>query len=188
MNSVFIGGVPAAGKSFLADKISKKYGINHVEVDKIRGAIDKLELTQWVNYFRDQDPEEYWQKTKSKEHCQNVIKQTEMLWPEMLNSIKTILEKGETTIFESRNFLPHLVKDLSIPGIFILPESIDILRVRNKIRPRWIKEGIDLQESLLEAFMCESKIIAEEAREHGYKAFSNSLDAERELLNLLQIN
>lgn len=56
MRYAFIGGIPTAGKSFLADKIAKEYQILHVDMDKLReGMVQDPQLKKWVGFFADQD-------------------------------------------------------------------------------------------------------------------------------------
>ena len=61
MQYVFIGGIPASGKSHLARKIAKTTGARHVEIDTWRDemAVDP-KLKYWVDFFWNLDEEKNW--------------------------------------------------------------------------------------------------------------------------------
>ena len=128
MKSVFIGGVPTAGKSHLANKLAKITGATHVNLDDLRSEMLKdSSLEPWVNFFWNQDESEYWKKViTSDEHWENLKKQSEAFWPTILAKISEENKTGEKTIFEGVNILPHLVhKDLPFRGVFLLSPSED---------------------------------------------------------------
>jgi adenylate kinase family enzyme len=63
MKYVFIGGTITAGKSFLAKKIADENGAIYVEIDLLREEMVKdPKLKPWVNWYTDQDEEEYLKK------------------------------------------------------------------------------------------------------------------------------
>ena len=52
MKYAFIGGIPASGKSYLADKVAKAIGAIHVDVDLWReGVKNDPPLKQWADFF-----------------------------------------------------------------------------------------------------------------------------------------
>jgi len=64
VNSVFITGIPASGKSFIAKKISKKTGVIHVKADSFRRKMRKdPKLKKWVNFYWKLDEKKYGYKT-----------------------------------------------------------------------------------------------------------------------------
>jgi len=102
------------------------------------------------------------------------------------SKVKEVMQSHKSAIFEGVNILPHLAKkDFSFPGVFLLGESFNEIFERNKQDPRWGKTE-KLQE--LEArlfFNCDRTKYKEEAEKYGYKTFTNSEAAEKELIHLL---
>lgn len=186
MQNVFIGGIPASGKSYLAEKIARTTGALHVKIDAWRDemAIDP-KLEYWVNFFWNLNEEEYWRTATCDEQWGNIQKQSEAFWPTILRRIKETQKTGKPAIFESVNILPHLAsRDLNFGGVFLLGESFEEIFERNKREPRWGKTE-ELQRKEAEAFFgCERSMYKSEAEKYGFKTFTNSRDAEGALLNL----
>lgn len=188
MNYVFISGIPASGKSYLANKIAKITGAQHIKIDDWREEIRKSsELEKWVDFFWNQDEKEYWKTTSCDQQWENLRKQSEAFWPIFLQKIKEIQGSGKDAIFEGVNILPHLAhRDLDFGGIFLLGESFEIILERNKKDPRW-GETNELQTLEAEAFWnCERPKYKHEAEKYGFKTFSDPLLAEKALLEILQ--
>lgn len=184
---IFIGGIPASGKSYLARKLVEKTGAFYLDTDTLRKEMSSdPQLEYWVNFFWDQNEEEYLTKTSCEDHWQNLVKQSEVFWPTILKRIKEIMESNKSAIFEGVNILPHLAnKDLNFPGIYLLGKSFDEIFERNKHNPRW-GHTEELQSKEAELFFnCDRPKYQEEAEKYGYKTFTNSEDAEKELLKLL---
>lgn len=188
MKYVFMGGVPASGKSFLADKVAKATGAIHISIDDLREGMSKdPQLEPWVNFFWKLDEEQYYNSTPCEEQWNNLIKQSEAFWPAILKKVDNVRKSGQPAIFEGVNILPHLAaKDFDFPGIFLLGSSLDEIFERNRKAPRWGNTEV-LQKMEAEAFFnCERPKYQKEAERCGYKTFTNSAEAERELLSLLQ--
>ncbi len=188
MNFAFISGIPASGKSYLANKVSKEIGIEYISIDNWREDMrSDSELKKWVEFFRNQNEEKYWHNTNCEQQWQNLKMQSEAIWPSILARINDIKNSGKATIFEGVNILPHLAaQDLDFGGIVLLGESFEQNLERNKLDPRWgDTEELQIQES--EAFWkCERPRYEKEATRYGFKSFSNPDLAEKELLRLLQ--
>lgn len=190
MSYVFISGIPASGKSFLARKVTQKTGTFHLDIDTLREEMSKNpELEQWVNFYWNQDERKYLTETSCEEQWLNLVKQSEAFWPIILRKIDEIKKSHTPAIFESVNILPHLAaRNLGFPGIVLLGESIEQIFERNKKDPRWGKTE-DLQKLEAETFFnCERGNYKREAEKYGFKTFVNPDEAERELLNLLEVN
>lgn len=188
MKYVFIGGIPASGKSFLAGKVAKATGALHVSIDGLREEMSKNpELEPWVNLYWKLDEEQYYNTTPCEEQWNNLVKQSEAFWPSILKKVKDVQKSGQFAIFEGVNILPHLAaKDFDFPGIFLLGSSFGEIFERNKRAPRW-GNTVSLQKKEAEAFFnCERPNYLKEAKRCGYKTFTDSPEAERELLDLLQ--
>ena len=131
---IFISGIPASGKSYLAQKIAKDFEMMHVDVDDWREEMTKdINIKRWVNFFFDKDEKKYWQNTTCEKHWQNLVKQSEAFWEVIIRKINKIIEDDKSSLFEGVNILPHLAaKDLKFPGIFLLGESFETILERNK--------------------------------------------------------
>ena len=188
MAYVFIGGIPASGKSFLAKRIADKTHTFHLDIDTLRSEMAKDPMREpWVSFYWNLDEKKYLTETSCEKKWSNLVKQSEAFWAFILNKIEEIKETHPSAIFEAVNILPHLAeKDLDFPGIFLLGESFEQIFERIKISPRWGKTE-ELQKLEAETFFnCERENYKKEAGEYGFKTFTNSKDAEQELLKLLK--
>lgn len=188
MPYIFISGIPASGKSFLAKKVAQKTGAFHLDTDTLREEMSKdPKIEPWVNFYWNQDEEKYLKETSCEEQWSNLIRQSEAFWPTILEKIKEVKKSHQIAIFESVNILPHLAaKDLDFPGIVLLGESFEQIFERNKKNPRWGSTE-DLQRLEAEIFFnCERENYKKEAGKYGFKIFTNQEEAEQELLELLE--
>ena len=188
MHYVFISGIPASGKSFLAKKIAVKTTAFHLDIDTLREELTKdPKLAPWVNFYWDLDEKKYLTETPCEELWLNLVKQSEAFWPVIVKKIQEIRNTYQSAIFETVNILPHLAaRDLDFPGIFLLGESLEQIIERNKMNPRWGKTE-ELQRLEAEVyFNCERVTYKREAEKYGFKTFANSEEAESELIRLLE--
>lgn len=184
MNSVFISGIPTAGKTYLAEKIATKTQMKVVSVDSLRSEmLNDPKLEKWANFFWNQDEEKYYNETSCNEQWQNLVNQSEAFWPTILSKIAEI---KKPFILEGVNVLPHLVKkDLQIDGVCLLVESEKIVFERLKVNSRWGNTD-ELKRTEAKAFYnCEGIKYKNEALEHGFQVFTNVNDAEEELLRMI---
>jgi hypothetical protein len=189
MAGVFVSGIPASGKSYLSRKLARKYGVLHVSVDGLRAQVgNEPELRPYLNFFWLQNEVEYWHRISSGEHWRNLKRQSEALWPGMLDRINAAAGLGGPVIFEGVNILPHLAaRDLRFPGVVLLGESFEAVFQRNRSRPRWGKTKA-LQRREAEAFFFwEREFYRREAERYGYQTFVSAAHAEQTLLQMLQI-
>lgn len=187
MSYVFIGGIPASGKSYLAEKISSRTKAVHVDLDSLREEMVKdPKLKYWVNFYWNQNEEEYLRNTSCAEKWKNLIKQSEAFWPAIIKRISEVKRKYPSAIFESVNIVPHLAsRDFDFPGVYLLGESFKQIFDRNKKSPRWGKTD-HLQKLEAETFYyCERPNLKKEAKRYGFKTFTDPQEAEIELLKLL---
>ncbi len=185
--NVFVSGIPASGKSFLANKIAKEFGIRCVKLDLLRKEMwQDSALREWVDFFKNKDETKYWKSFSCEEHWGNLKKQSEALWRSIIKKVEEIKQSNEGAIFETVNILPHLAKrDLDFPGIYLLGESVETIFARNQQSPRWGTTE-ELQRKEAEVFyVCEGPMYKKEAEKYGYKIFTDSKEAEKELRNLL---
>lgn len=188
MAYVFISGIPASGKSFLAKKIAEKTNSFHLDIDTLRSEMAKdTKLEPWVSFYWNKDERKYLTETSCEEKWSNLVKQSEAFWPFIVKKIEEIKSIHDLAIFETVNILPHLAfKDLDFPGIFLLGESLEQIHERIKMSPRWGNTK-ELQKLEAETFFnCERENYKKEAEKYGFKAFTNSGVAEEELSRLLK--
>ncbi|MBI4036113.1 AAA family ATPase [Candidatus Daviesbacteria bacterium] len=187
MSHVFIGGIPASGKSYLARKVAEKTGAFHLNLDTLRAEMrNDPNLRYWTDFFFNQDEEKYLTQTSCEDHWKNLVAQSEAFWPTMLNKVKETIKFHKSVVVEGVNILPHLAnKDFSFPGIFLLGESLEQIFERNKKNPRWGKtERLQRKEAEL-FFNCEREKYKQEAEKYGYKTFEDFNAAEKGLLELI---
>ena len=185
---IFIGGIPASGKSYLAKKISDETGAFVLDLDTVREEMSKdSKLEYWVNFFFKQDEEKYLIETSCEEHWQNLVKQSEAFWPTILSKVKEVMQSHKSAIFEGVNILPHLAaKDLQFPGIILVGNSLEDIFERNKKEPRWGKTE-ELQRKEAEAFYyCKGPKYEREAKKYGFETFTDQKLAEKKLLEYLE--
>jgi 2-phosphoglycerate kinase len=187
MKNVFISGIPTAGKSHLADKIAKITGAVHFNIDDFREEMrSDPKFKQWIDFFADQDEKKYWEEHSHEERWENMKRQSEGIWPFIKNKINDALESGQVSIFEGVNLLPHLISEIDIDGIYLLGESEETVLERNRKDPRWGETEELLKKQSESFFQCERPMYKKEAEKHGFKTFTDSDMAEKELLNLME--
>lgn len=127
MNYAFISGIPASGKSYLAARVAKIVGIQHIGIDDWKKEMEENpELKKWIDFFWNKNESEYWDKTGYEEHWQNIVKQSEALWSDIIKKIRKVVKSGKPAIFEGVNILPHLARrDLDFEGLVLLGESFE---------------------------------------------------------------
>ncbi|MEK7465316.1 MAG: hypothetical protein AAB631_00905 [Patescibacteria group bacterium] len=187
MSCVFISGIPAAGKSYLAERVARACDARHAKIDDwVEEFRSDPKLEPWVDFYWNQDEKKYFKNTTCEKQWENLKKQSEMLWPAILEKIREVEDSDKDTIFEGVNILPRLARrDLDFDGIVLLGESYELILDRNKKSPRW-GETEELQ--ILEAstfWNCERLYYETEAKKYGFKTFSDTIVAEKELLRLL---
>lgn len=187
MSYIFIGGIPASGKSYLARKLCDETGAFYFSIDNLREEMSKdPKLEYWTNFYWNLNEDDYYKTTSCEGQWRNLVNQSEAFWPRILAEINKIKESHKSAIFEGVNILPHLAKkNLGFPGIFLLGESVEQIFERNKLSPRW-GQTESLQRIEAEAFFkCEGKMYQQEAEKYGYKTFRDSRLAEDEIRRLL---
>jgi len=188
MKYVFISGIPAAGKSYIAERVAKTIGVMHIDIDEWREEMkSEPELKSWVDFFWNKNEEEYWRITSCEEHWENLKKQSEAFWPTILKRIKKIQKSDKPAIFEGVNILPYLAhRDFPFKGIVLLGRSVEEIFERNKRSPRW-GQSKELQKIEAEKFYnCEGPMYRKDAEKYNFKVFTDPIQAEKELLRLLQ--
>lgn len=184
---IFITGIPTSGKSYLAEKLAETLGGIAVLFDDFREDLRETEqYEKWVNFYLDQDEKEYITNTSPEKQWENLVAQSEGLWPAFLQEIEKYKDEEKPVIFECVNLLPYLAKkDLDFPGIVLIGKSYEETLVRNIQSPRW-GETLELQK--LEAkmfFENERPHYKAEAEKYGYPVFESADEAFEKALILL---
>jgi len=190
MNKLFITGIPASGKSYLAKKLARETGGIAVILDDFRESLASDErYKKWVNFFLDKDEEKYYRETSLIDQWNNIILQSEGLWPTFFEKINSYKEEKKYVIFECVNILPHLAKkDLDFPGIVLLGRSYEEILKRNIENPRW-GDTLRLQELEAKSFFnVERLYYKEEAEKYGYPCFETADEAFDTAIKLLKQN
>lgn len=187
MKSVFIGGIPASGKSFLAKKLSSEYGISLISTDLLRENLVKDPKTKyWVNFYWNLDEKEYYTTTSCEEQWGNLVHQSEAFWPEILRTVGELSKNGSLVV-EGVNVLPHLAaKDFNFSGVYLLGESQETILSRIKKDPRWGKTDKLQQLEAHNFFNCERDWYKKEAEKHGYLSFDNPDEAYKVVAKMIQ--
>jgi 2-phosphoglycerate kinase len=184
MQSIFITGIPTAGKSHLARKLSSELNFGLLDVDTLRSKMrldPKLKI--WVDFFFNLDEKAYYKTVSSDQQWQNMVDQSEAFWPTIKSELQQCLSHGQY-IFEGVNLLPHLVKELGLQGAVLLGESFEQVLERNKRNPRW-GDTEELQKMEAESFFsCEREKYREEAEKYNFKWFENNEEAYQYLKKL----
>lgn len=187
MKMAFITGIPASGKSWLASRVAQKLKLKHYKVDDWRVELrSDPKLLPWVNFFWNQNEQEYWKKTTFAQHWDNLVAQSEALWPEILKRIRQVENNGVSAIIEGVSLLPHLARrDLKFDGLVLLGESFDVIYQRDRRKPRWGKTA-DLENHEVDVLWeCERRYYRHEAEQYGYEAFTDMEKAEQKLIKIL---
>lgn len=187
---VFVGGTPAAGKSFTVKEFIKNSGLNIecVSLDDLREEFTKDPQRQWVDFFWNKNEEDYWQNTSYRKHSDNLSKQSEAFWPTVKEKIARVQNERKHAIFEGVNLLPHLVKEYTnIPTLFLIQRDSKIVLERIKKEPRWGEE-LHLQELEAKYFVeYDAKFIKEEAEKYGLTVFNDPQKLTEELKRLFNM-
>lgn len=184
---LFITGIPTSGKSYLAKQLADKVGGVCVLLDDLReGLATDEKYKKWTNFYLDRDEKEYLTNTSPGEQWNNLVAQSEGLWPAFIDGIEKYSNEEKPVIFECVNILPHLAKrDLGFSGIVLIGSSFELTLERNLKDPRWgnTKELQELEAKTF--FFVERPKYKSEAEKYGYPVFEKAEDAYEHCLKLL---
>lgn len=186
MNSVFITGISTAGKSTLAGKLAAEFGIRHVNNDHLRGEMVKdPALEPWANFYHNKNEAAYYATTSFDQCWQDLVLQSEAIWPTMKRKMKEIAAVNQAVIFEGVNLLPHLMNELPFKGIVMLGSSKQEIFERLKNEPRWGSTEELQRLEAVETFDQVRRYLVE-AEKYCYPTFGEPHAAEDELRKLIQ--
>ncbi len=176
---LFITGIPTSGKSYLAKRLASDVGGIVVQLDHHRDAIrDDERYKRWIQFYWNLDEKKYYDETSPTDQWNNLVAQSEALWPAFLEKIDSYSEEPRPVIFECVNMLPHIVKkDITFPGIVLVGHSYETILERNIADPRWGNTR-ELQEMEAHSFFnVERPNYMREAHEFGYETFETADEA-----------
>jgi len=185
---LFITGIPTAGKSYLTKVIIKRNNGIHINIDDIRRKIrNNPKYKKWVNFYRDKDEKEYYMTTTYGKQWQNLVRQSEGVWPAILEKMESYQNETRLVIFEGVNILPHLAKKyLPFPGIVIIGKSFEEVLNRNKQDSRWGGTE-ELQKLGAESFFYGKRPrYKAEAEKYGYPVFETADEALEPVIEILR--
>lgn len=183
-----ITGIPTSGKSYLAKLLAEKVGGLAILLDDFREDLSVDDnYKKWTNFYLDQDEKTYLTTTSSENQWNNLVAQSEGLWPAFLNEISKFKDESKPVIFECVNLLPHLInKDLDFECIVLIGSTYEQTFERNKKEPRW-GNTLELQELEAEYFFnVERPCYRKEALKFGYPIFERADDAVDYCINILR--
>ncbi len=175
----FITGIPTAGKSWAGNLLANEMGAVHVEIDDIRATLqDDLRYSKWINFYFKLNEREYLKNLSPEQRWDDVVQQSEGLWPALEAKIKSYEDEPRPVVFEGVNLMPHLMKKYfpEFDGAVLLGPSFEKTLERNTQSPRW---GFTKELQRLEAecfFYDERPRYAKEADAYGYPAFDTATE------------
>lgn len=176
---LFITGIPTAGKSYLAKKLVEAIPGGHaVHLDDFRELIaQKEDYRKWTDYLN-WDEKKYLTEVSPERMWNNLVAQSEALWPEFLEKIEGYSEEQASIVFECVNILPHLAKkSLNFPGVVLIGSSCEQTLERIRKEKRWSDDPI-LQEFEAKMFFeVERPRYKLEGEKCGYPVFETAGDA-----------
>jgi 2-phosphoglycerate kinase len=184
---LFITGIPASGKSYLAKELAVKTGGIVVSLDNAREKFfDDDYYKKWVMFYFYKNEKEYLTQTPPEELWDDLVKQSEALFPIFKSEIEKYHNETRPVIFECVNLLPHIAdQELYFSGVVMLGDSFETILERNKKDPRW-GETEELQElEAREFFYVERPRYKKEAEKYGYPTFENYKDALEEGIRMI---
>ncbi len=131
---ILIGGAPTAGKSTVAEKLSKHFGMPWIGTDQIReimkGTVTPEERPM-LFHSRQFTAEEFFKKYSADEIVQNEVAESEVVWP----GVKAFIDNEyswHSFIVEGVAILPHVVAeykdDQKFRTIFLVDRDADRIR------------------------------------------------------------
>jgi predicted ATPase len=204
--AIFITGIPTAGKTHLAEKLARATGAFCLETDDLRQKFSRSPLYRpWTDLYREMDEKSYYSGTDYETQWQNLVRQSEALWPPTRDHILAYCEgriplrsrlaaaargyrpSRRLLIAEGVNILPHLAhRDLPFPGFVIVGSSYEDVLRRLAARPRWGRTE-ELQRMEADAFWYgERPRYMQEAEKYRYRVFRTAEEAYPEILKALQ--
>src|SRR5947209_4511319 len=92
----FITGIPTAGKTYLAKKLADQIGGQVFSIDTLRDEMsDDSKYGKWVNFYWNLDEKEYFTTTTPEEQWKNLVRQSEEMWPFILEKINSYNSQGK---------------------------------------------------------------------------------------------
>ncbi|OHA59246.1 MAG: hypothetical protein A2589_03485 [Candidatus Vogelbacteria bacterium RIFOXYD1_FULL_46_19] len=184
---LFISGIPTSGKSYLARKLAAASGGLAVSLDDTREELaGDARYRKWVNFYLDKNEEEYLTQVPPEEQWQNLVAQSEALWPALVAEIKKYELEERPVIFECVNLLPHLAKkDLPFPGVVLIGKFLEETLERNLADPRWGETPELIRLEAKTFFEVERPRYQAEAEKYGYPVFESADLAWETALGLL---
>lgn len=180
---ILIGGAPTAGKSFMAQQLSKHLNIPWISTDQIREFMrTTVNEKDFPALFisKEYTAESFLNKFSAEEIVNQEIDEAEATW----TGVKWFIEKDDAWengfIIEGIGILPHLIaKDFKdkkeVKAVFLVDEDVD--RVRDVVFNRGVWDDAstysdDVKEKEVDWVLLFNKLIKTEAEKNGYPVIS----------------
>jgi tRNA uridine 5-carbamoylmethylation protein Kti12 len=185
---LFITGIPASGKTTLANKLALELGAVVVSLDNAKDSFREDEKYEpWISFYYNKDEEKYITETTPDERWQDLVKQSEALFKIFKTEIDKYKDESRTVIFECVNLLPHIAnKNLDFPGVVLLGENYETILERNRKSPRWGHTKELQEKETRDFFYNQGNRYKEEAEKYNYNYYNSADEAFKYCLNLLQ--
>ncbi len=139
------------------------------------------------SFYYNQDETNYYAQTSSEDCWNHLVKQSEALWPNTLERIRTHEAAQKGFIIEGANLLPHLIaRDTTLTGVYLLGRSFKEVLERLRAEPRWGETKELQQKEAEDLFFSQRPHYEAEAKQFGFQTFEDSSLAESTLRTLLQ--
>ncbi len=192
MNIYYIGGSPCAGKSTVAEILSKKYNLHYFKVDDFLDKYTKMGMLKGYSICKKQvemNAEQLWMRDPLLQCREELIFYAE-LFEFVLEDLKQIKNRNGI-ITEGTAYLPKLMKALGVPSdrfISITPtEEFQLFHYRKREYVPYILEGCSDIEKAFRNWMNRDILFAQEVqrqcREEKYVSIVN--DGEMEIYELV---
>jgi 2-phosphoglycerate kinase len=181
-----ITGIPTIGKTSLAKRLAEAVGGICVSGDDIRHELKSdPRFADATSFWKDKNKRTYYITTSYGKQWKNLVSQSEKLWEGILEKINSYRDEERPVIFEGVTLLPHLVhKDLDFPCVVMIGKTLqDVLEI-NKERPIWENTELELQSAAF--FLGDQPYYKAEAEKYNYPVFSNSDEAFKNSLKILE--
>jgi hypothetical protein len=177
---LFITGIPTAGKSWAGNLIATELKAVHIEIDDMRVELQKdPAYRKWANFYFNLNEKKYFESTSHKEQWDDIVRQSEGLWPAVLKEIKSYEDDPHDIVFEGSHLLPHLMhRDLpDFQGIVLLGPSFEKVLERDRQSPRWGHSEELIHMEAESYFYGQRPRYKEQGEKYGYEICDTAVEA-----------
>lgn len=170
----FIGGTSFAGKTTLAKRLRKEFGVEIVSLDSEHWRYSQgKELPYSKSFFAELagSTSRYWG---------HEVRRAEFMTPHFLYLLSQLESSSKHNLFDGVHLVPHVARGLGLEGVYLVHESIDTLFDRIESRRKKEKKGAREDSwwlNMVRSIWFCSERVREEGTQYGYNVFDNSEEA-----------